>query len=125
MVITTKTIRCNLDLDPLVPATGNGVFNLTISHLVSKIVISHGAVVQALNPQNDLIHVTSSLVDNETLGIIPTHNEIYALPPRLKINHYFKNAKSIAGSHTLSARHISTDTVPIAGTYIFIIEFHE
>jgi len=122
MVITTKTVKCAIDLNNTV--TGVGTFTLNINHLVHKIVVSHGAVVQLVNPDENLLLVQSSLVDGETLGILPSHTTQYVLPPRLGINYFFDNPKSIRGVHTLISRHVSSEAIPTGGVYIFIIEFH-
>ena len=122
MVITTKTIRCAIDVAD--ERTGNGEFTLNISHLVHKIVVSHGAVVQTMIAVDNLLLVRSSLVDGETLGILPSHSMQFVLPPRLGINYFFDNPKSVRGIHTMSSRHVSSEAVPTGGVYIFIIEFH-
>ncbi len=122
MVITTKTIKCAIDLAGT--EAGNGTFHVNINHLVSKIAITHGAVVQVVVPAENLLLVQSSLVDGETLGILPSHAAQYILPPRLGITYYFENPKSVRGVHTMSARHVSSEAVPTGGVYVFIIEFH-
>ena len=120
MVITTRTIKCAIGA----PNDGVGVFELHISHLVSKIVVSHGAVVQMHHGDQNLLLVRSSIVDGETLGIIPSHSTQFVLPPRLGINYFFDNPKSIRGIHTMTAGMVSSGIAPTEGTYIFIIEFH-
>ena len=122
MVITTRTVRCAVDAGN--ERTGNGEFTLNISHLVHKIVVSHGAVVQVGFSSEALLLVKSSIVDGETLGILPSHTELYVLPPRLGINYWFDNPKAIRGVHTMNVRHIISDNPPISAIYVFIIEFH-
>ncbi len=106
--------------------TGVGTFTLNINHLVHEIVVSHvfGDVVQVVTPNENLLLIQSSLVDGETLGIFPSHATQYVLPPRLGINYFFDNPKSIRGVHTLTSRHVSSEAIPTGGAYIFIIEFH-
>ena len=120
MVITTRTIKCAIGA----PNDGVGTFELHIGHLVSKIVVSHGAVVQMINADQNLLLVQSSIVDGETLGILPSHSMQFVLPPRLGINYFFDNPKSIRGFHTMTASHVSTEAAPTDGVYIFIVEFH-
>ena len=119
MVITTRTIQCVID-----DQTGNGEFTLNISHLVHKIVVSHGAVVQTGVASENLLIVKSSIVDGGTLGLLPSHNEWYVLPPRLGINYWFDNPKAIRGVHTMNVRHVISDNPPGPGIYVFILELH-
>ena len=123
MVITTRTIRCVIG-EHNAPDDGVGTFELNINHLVHRIVVSHGAVVQMVHADQNLLLIRSSIVDGETLGIIPSHSTQFVLPPRLGINYFFDNPKSIRGIHTMTAGMVSSGIAPTEGTYNFIIEFH-
>ena len=67
MPISTETITCYIDTQGV--TTGHGTFQINIPHLVSKIIISHGACVGVVAADN-LLLVTSSLINGKTMGLM-------------------------------------------------------